>query len=356
VVHEAAEPALPGFGGAFAIPGGVFAVEKGARNFGPLGARAIAPGRPDHFRAVVARYRPRPAPETYLRLRTLPGEQAQVDWGHFGTHQVGRARRPLMGFVMVLSYSRQIFLHFFYGSPMANFLRGHVAAFATFGGVARILLYDNLRSAVLERRAEAIRFHPTLLELAGHYRFRAASGGGGAREREGTGGESHSLHPRPLLRRPLVHRPRRSQPSGPPVVPDHCGHSVRFLTASELLHDLAAQESTAALSRRLRRYVRPALLVCDEVGYLSYDARYADLLFEVVTRRYQSRKSIVLTTNKPFAEWPTVFPNAACVVTLVDRLIHRAEIITIEGESYRLKEARERAANKARSTKSRSKR
>lgn len=129
------------------------------------------------------------------------------------------------------------------------------------------------------------------------------------------------------------------------------GHSARFLTASELLHDLAAHESTAALGRRLRRYARPALLVVDEVGYLSYDARYADLLFEIVTRRYQSRKSIVLTTNKPFAEWPSVFPNAACVVTLVDRLIHRAEILPIDGDSYRLKEAKERAATKARSPK-----
>lgn len=134
------------------------------------------------------------------------------------------------------------------------------------------------------------------------------------------------------------------------------GHSARFLTASELLHDLAAQESTAALARRLRRYARPALLVVDEVGYLSYDARYADLLFEIVTRRYQSRKSIVLTTNKPFAEWPSVFPNAACVVTLVDRLIHRAEILTIDGDSYRLKEARERAATKAASRKPRAER
>lgn len=129
------------------------------------------PGGPDHFRAVVARYRPRPPAEAYLRLRTLPGEQAQVDWGHFGTHQVGRARRALLGFVMVLSYSRQLALHFFYGSQMANFLRGHVAAFTALAGVARVLLYDNLKSAVRERRADAIRFHPTLLELAGYYRF-----------------------------------------------------------------------------------------------------------------------------------------------------------------------------------------
>jgi DNA replication protein DnaC len=88
-------------------------------------------------------------------------------------------------------------------------------------------------------------------------------------------------------------------------------------------------------------------LCIDEVGYLSYDARHADLLFEVVTRRYDKGKSIVLTTNKPFAEWPSVFPNAACVVTLVDRLIHRAELVVIEGESYRLREAQEQQQRRA---------
>ena len=129
------------------------------------------PGGPDHFRHVVARYRPAPAAEAYLRLRTLPGEQAQVDWGYFGTRRSGRAERALWGFVMVLSYSRQIFLRFFFGNAMANFLRGHVAAFASFGGIPRVLLYDNLKSAVLERVGQAIHFNPTLLELAAHYRF-----------------------------------------------------------------------------------------------------------------------------------------------------------------------------------------
>jgi len=123
------------------------------------------------------------------------------------------------------------------------------------------------------------------------------------------------------------------------------GHTVRFTTASDMLNDLAAQDSSASLTRRLRRYCHPRLLVVDEVGYLSYDSRHADLLFEVITRRYQDR-SIILSTNKPFAEWNEVFPNAACVVTLVDRLMHRAEIVTLEGESYRLKEAKERAAAK----------
>ena len=124
------------------------------------------------------------------------------------------------------------------------------------------------------------------------------------------------------------------------------GHTVRFTTASDMLADLAAQECSAALARRLRRYTLPRLLCIDEVGYLSYDNRYADLLFEVVTRRYDPHKSIVLSTNKAFAEWSEVFPHAACVVTLVDRLVHRSEIIEIEGDSYRLKEAKERAALK----------
>jgi len=130
------------------------------------------------------------------------------------------------------------------------------------------------------------------------------------------------------------------------------GHRVRFTTASAMLNDLAAQDSAAALQRRLRHYCRPALLAIDELGYLSYDARYADLLFEVVTRRYHQRSTLI-TTNKPFSEWNQVFPNAACVVTIIDRLVHKAEILTIEGDSYRLKEARERAAQKTRARKQR---
>ena len=129
------------------------------------------------------------------------------------------------------------------------------------------------------------------------------------------------------------------------------GETVRFTTASDMLNDLAAQNSDASLSRRLRRYCQPRLLIIDEVGYLSYDSRHADLLFEVVTRRYQQH-SVVLSTNKSFAEWSEVFPNASCVVALIDRLVHRAEIINIEGESYRLKEAKERASAKAKTRRS----
>jgi DNA replication protein DnaC len=125
------------------------------------------------------------------------------------------------------------------------------------------------------------------------------------------------------------------------------GHTVRFTTAGELLGDLAALDSDTALRRRLRYYAAPDLLVIDEIGYLSYSNRHADLLFELVSRRYES-KSTVVTTNKAFSDWSEVFPNAACVVSLVDRLIHHSEVISIEGESYRLKEAKERSEQRGR--------
>ena len=120
------------------------------------------------------------------------------------------------------------------------------------------------------------------------------------------------------------------------------GYTAGFVNASELLNDLGAQETASALLRRLRHYSRPQLLVIDEVGYLASSNEHADLLFEVVNRRYQE-KSIVLTTNKAFSEWNEVFANSGCVVTLIDRLIHKAEVVKIDGESYRLKEAKERS-------------
>ncbi len=121
------------------------------------------------------------------------------------------------------------------------------------------------------------------------------------------------------------------------------GMTALFTSAGQLLGDLAALDSDSALHRRLSHYALPDLLVIDEIGYLSYSNRHADLLFELINRRYE-RKSTIVTTNKAFAEWPIMFPNAACVVSLIDRLLHNAEVIAIEGESWRLKEAQERAA------------
>ena len=123
------------------------------------------------------------------------------------------------------------------------------------------------------------------------------------------------------------------------------GHTALFITAGQLLGELAALDSDSALRRKLRQYAAPDLLVIDEVGYLSYSNRHADLLFELVSRRYQ-HKSTVVTTNRAFADWGEVFPNAACVVSLIDRLMHRAEVVRIDGDSYRAKEADERSAQR----------
>jgi len=130
------------------------------------------------------------------------------------------------------------------------------------------------------------------------------------------------------------------------------GHSALFINAARMLGDLAAQDGDNALRRRLKHYAHPDVLIIDEVGYLSYGNRHADLLFDIINRRYEVKPTIV-TTNRPFAEWSEVFPNAACVVSIVDRLVHHSEIMVIEGESYRMKEAKERAAKKKQATRPR---
>jgi DNA replication protein DnaC len=123
------------------------------------------------------------------------------------------------------------------------------------------------------------------------------------------------------------------------------GHSALFTTAADLLLDLNGQETARGLDRRLRHYTRPSLLCIDEIGYLAYDAHAADLLFQIVTRRYE-QKSVILTTNLAFRDWHTIFPNASCAVGLIDRLTHHAALVKITGDSYRLREAER--AHKAR--------
>ena len=133
------------------------------------------------------------------------------------------------------------------------------------------------------------------------------------------------------------------------------GGTALFTTAAAMLNELAEMDSDSALRRRIKYYTQPALLIVDEVGYLSYSNRHADLLFEVVSQRYE-KKSTCITTNKPIPDWRDIFPNATCVVSIVDRLLHHSEILTIEGDSFRLKEAmeknKERNAKRAKNKKS----
>jgi DNA replication protein DnaC len=123
------------------------------------------------------------------------------------------------------------------------------------------------------------------------------------------------------------------------------GRSVLFVTAAQALLDLGAQETSRALERRLRYYANVGLLVLDEVGYLAFDNRNADLLFQLVSRRYE-KKSLVMTTNLAFKEWNTVFPNAACATALVERVVHHADVVKIAGKSYRLRDAELDAARR----------
>ncbi len=115
------------------------------------------------------------------------------------------------------------------------------------------------------------------------------------------------------------------------------GHSVLFRTAADLLADLDG-DSPGLRRRKFRFYARPSLLCLDEVGYLAYDSHAADLLFEVINHRYE-RNSLLLTTNRVFKDWNTVFPNATCITALLDRLTHHADITLIEGASYRVRES-----------------
>jgi DNA replication protein DnaC len=125
------------------------------------------------------------------------------------------------------------------------------------------------------------------------------------------------------------------------------GHSALFRTASALLEDLHRQTPQGRL-RKLRAYANVSLLCVDEVGYLSFDDKSADLLYEVINRRYE-KKSIILTTNKPFKQWSEVFTNAACIATMLDRLLHHAEVTVIEGSSYRVRESEQESTARRRS-------
>jgi len=116
------------------------------------------------------------------------------------------------------------------------------------------------------------------------------------------------------------------------------GHGALFISAAQLLLDLGGQESARALDRRLKHYAKIGLLILDEIGFLAFDNRNADLLFQVISRRYE-KKSTVLTTNLAFRDWPAIFPNATCATALIDRVVHHADVIAIEGDSYRAREA-----------------
>lgn len=144
---------------------------SGSRIFHMLKERGYTGQHPNLVRIKVAECRPRKRPEAFLKLRTLPGEEGQVDWAHFGKVKVGKAERNLSAFVLTLSYSRMIYLRFFYSQGMREFLQGFVEAFEFFGGIPRKILLDNLKAGVSDRVAQFINYNEQFLSLSKHYCF-----------------------------------------------------------------------------------------------------------------------------------------------------------------------------------------
>ena len=440
----------------------------------------------------VQRVRPVRAP-AFLTLHFAPGECAQVDWGHYGSVPVGNTRRRLSFFVMVLCYSRMMYVEFTVSQTMEHFLGCHLNAFEAFAGrVPAKIMVDNLKSAVLQRSiGQAPVFNPRYADFARHHRFEIApcnvrAGHEKGRVEAGVGyvkknflagldipdfralnpaarqwldsvanvrihGETHKrpldlfalerdqLRPLPELLYDLgaVHTVRasnrfrvtfdtnrysvpaeyasqrltlKSYPDrlciyhhdrllerrirlarfpvkktldsfdwswpkninrlqvqnlfrlrflddatnvvlvgGVGLGKSHLvtalglqacerGYSVLFTSAIDAINTLAAAKAAGQLKRDLRRYLRPRLLILDELGYLPIDKTGADLLFQIISQRYE-RGSIAITTNRVFKHWPEIFNHDATLTSAVlDRLLHHAETVTVEGNSFRMKD------------------
>lgn len=116
------------------------------------------------------------------------------------------------------------------------------------------------------------------------------------------------------------------------------GHNVLFATAIDVINSLAAAKAAGRLQGELKKYIKPALLILDELGYLPIDKAGADLLFQVISQRYE-RGSLIITSNRVFKEWPKIFNNDSTLTSaILDRLLHHAETVVIEGKSYRMKD------------------
>ena len=284
----------------------------------------------DHFHSPAVKLDPLTAPWTQTVLRLFSNRRASRGalW-HFS----GELRQAQI-FVAALGASNYSYIEARWTQGLADWIGSHLSMLAFFEDVTRQIVCDNLKAGV----TAACRYEPginrTYQKMAAHYGTVIVALDFLTEAANvvlvGPNGVGKSTLAQNIAHQALI-----------------AGHTALFTSAGQLLGDLCALDSDSALRRRLRHYARPELLVIDEVGYLSYSNRHADLMFELVSRRYQSRSTLI-TTNRPFAEWHEVFPTAACVVSLIDRLVHNAEIIAIEGDSYRLKEARERTDQRAR--------
>lgn len=231
--------------------------------------------------------------EPAVRFETESGRQMQVDWG---TMRNGRS--PLHVFVAVLGYSRMLYIEFTDNMRYDTLETYHRNAFRFFGGVPREVLYDNMKTVVLQRDAYQTgqhRFHPSLWQFGKEMGYEAV----------------------------------------------RAGIKVRFTTAADLLLQLSTAQRQGRYKTTLQRGVMaPRLLIIDEIGYLLFSQEEAKLFFQVIAKCYE-KSAMILTSNLPFGQWDQTFAgDAALTSARLDRILHHSHVVQIKGESYRLKQKR----------------
>ena len=298
--------------------------------------------------------RPEAKADPLVRFETAPGQQMQMDWIEF--RKSGHKLGMLAAFVATLGYSRFSYAEFVTDMRVETLLACHVRAFDAFGGVAREILYDNMKTVILKRDAygkKQHQYHAGFADFAKHHGFvpRICKP-----YRAKTKGKVERMNGylRYSFWVPLVSMLKQA---GLAADADVCkthlaialgyratqaGMRTRFITAADLLMQLSTAMRRNQLEETIKRITKPyKLMIIDEMGYLPMDREQANLLFQVVAKRYETG-SLILTSNLPFGQWDQTFADdATLTAALLDRLLHHAHVVPISGESYRLKEKRQ---------------